>query len=136
MNKRAFIEISSDDEEEEEEKSESSQNHTVPSKIVKVDLRDKIEEKEARPNEISNEMEKKKNEIRRREKETLCDKNAKKIICNNCGGNHKMRKCEVFLRLNRSERWKRVEAVHVCHNCFMTIYERKRFCREGPCRCC
>lgn len=137
LNKRAFIEISTDDEEDEEvndNKSDSTEKHTIPSKVVKIDLRDKIEEKAVRLNEISKEMKQKKNEIKRRE-EAAGVSEKKQIICNNCGGDHQMYKCPAFLRLTRAERWERVKAVHTCPNCFMTIFERKHFCRVGPCYC-
>lgn len=191
LNKRAFIEISSDDEVQ-EEKSDSSpkkvkkakstqikfggqgnarcdvckmffpyqslsehmeQNHkteqnrsgsdfsdisdeddlsekvTMPSKVIKVDLREKIEEKAARLNEISKEIKEKQNEIRKKEKEE------KKIMCHNCGANHKMLECPKFLNLSIVERWQRVKKVHVCQNCFMCIFDRKHKCPAGLCWC-
>lgn len=134
LNKRAYIEIASDnEEEEEEEKSDCSREHSVPSKVVKVDLREKIEEKAARINEIEKELKQKKNEMK---KETSSDSTpSKPVICNNCGGNHKMRECEAFLRLSLAERWQRIRAICVCQNCLMDIYNRHHQCRQGVCRC-
>lgn len=156
LNKRAYMVFSSDEEEEEEEiqsetkadenlyeeisdvddeseKSEITNEPAVRSAVVEVDLREKIKEKAAQIEQIKSEISKKKSEIRPNEGD--CVQQKKVIVCNNCGGDHQMRKCEKFLKLNTSERWQRVNRVQVCPNCFMTLYERRHRCHEGKCRC-
>lgn len=154
LNKRAYMVFSSDeedeaesekeddektyeelsDDEDESKESENSKKRTVRSAVVGIDLREKIQEKAAQIEQIKSEISKKKSEIKPngRENESAPKK---VIVCNNCGGNHQMRKCEKFLRLKRGERWQRVHAVRVCPNCFMMLFDRRHNCREGPCKC-
>lgn len=155
LNKRAYMVFSSDEEEEEaesekkddektydelsdddddSEKSENSNKRTVRSAVVEIDLREKIIEKAAQIEQIKSEINKKKSEMKpnANEKESAPKR---VIVCNNCGGNHQMRKCEKFLRLKKGERWRRVQAIRVCPNCFMVLFDRRHNCREGPCKC-
>lgn len=122
LTKRAYVDVSSS-EEEEEQCDSTSENYTVPAKMVKSDLRVKINEKTAQIKKIEEQIKERK------------DSDTVKIVCNNCGGAHKMHQCEKFLARNITERWRRVREVRVCQNCFMPTNDRTHRCQARPCKC-